>query len=220
MMWLKQDEKWNGLGGGLPKDDSDYLQSLAQKIARPGMIGFDIGCFTGGTASYVWPVFKQNGGHLYCVDWFKGNVDSVVGEFQWGNYPAERVLIQLLKNIEDGEGLGCVSVVVAESWRLAEIIADNVADYVYIGGDHRYSEIKKDITAWLQKIRLGGVLCGHAFDKDVEDGSRDWVEMCEEPEKDYYDSHDVHFGVVRAVHELLSGYQLGGREIWSYRKPG
>lgn len=217
-MWLKEGDSWNACDGGISWS-KDYLRALAESVIRPGMVGFDTGCFTGSTASYVWPVFKAQGGHFYCVDWFKGNVNTIVGSFEWGKYPAETVLVQLLKNIEIGEGLDCVSVVVAESWRLAGIVADRAVDYVYIGGDHRYTHVKKDIVAWLPKIRPGGILCGHAFDKKIDLNSQESIKMAEEPEQDFYHSNGLHFGVTRAVQELLPGFEQGGEEIWAYRQP-
>lgn len=217
-VWTKDDDKWESLGGGLLKEDGDYLQLLARRVARPGMVGFDTGCFTGWTASCVWPIFKENDGHFYCIDWFKGNIGTPVGQFEPGKYPADKVLLQLLKNIEVSDCLDLVSVIIAESWKPAEIIADNTVDYVYIGGDHRYSAVKKDIAVWLPKVRPGGVLCGHAFNQEIEVNSRAWIEMNKEPEQDYYHSNNLHFGVTKAVQELLPGYERGGIEIWSYQK--
>ena len=38
-------------------------------------------------------------------------------------------------------------------------------DFVYLDGDHRPEAVRADIAAWLPKIALGGVLCGHDYDE-------------------------------------------------------
>lgn len=212
--WLEEGNEWDSLGGGLEVSVAYFLHSLAENVARPGMIGFDTGCYTGWTASCVWSVFAANGGHFYCVDWFKGGVNSQIADYQWGQFPAGTVLLQLLKNIEIADALNYVSVVIGTSWEPAALLPDRSIDYVYIGGDHRYSGIKRDILAWLPKVRSGGVICGHAFTGDVEMGSKEWERLCGEPELDYYIDGKMHFGVVRAVKEMLPGYTRFG-QIWA-----
>ena len=55
-------------------------------------------------------------------------------------------------------------------------------DAVFIDADHRYESVKADILAWMPKIKKGGILSGH----------------------DYI---DIHNGVIRAVNEILSGFE-------------
>jgi len=38
-----------------------------------------------------------------------------------------------------------------------------MCDYIYIDGDHRYSEVKKDIENYWNKVEDGGLLAGHDF---------------------------------------------------------
>lgn len=218
--WLKDENKnvdW--LKGGLEESDRDYLRSLARSVIRPGMIGFDIGCFTGWTGLQVAPIFAENGGRFYLADWFRGSIDTVVAGHWWGSYPSDQVLLSTLNNVEAMGLHDCVSVLVTTTDNLGKIVADGVADYIYIGADHRYTPFKRDIETWLPKLRPGGILCGHAFDKPIEIGSPEWNGLCEAPEQDYDHSNHVHFGVTRAVQELLPEYERGGQQIWAYRKP-
>lgn len=39
----------------------------------------------------------------------------------------------------------------------------DILDLVYIDGDHRYEFVKKDLTTWYEKLRVGGFLCGHDY---------------------------------------------------------
>lgn len=41
-------------------------------------------------------------------------------------------------------------------------------DWVYIDGRHDYAGVKEDITYWLPKVRIGGMLAGHDYvEKDA-----------------------------------------------------
>jgi glycosyltransferase involved in cell wall biosynthesis len=61
----------------------------------------------------------------------------------------------------------------------AKLYADKSLDFVLIDADHSYEEVKKDILAWLPKIKNGGVIAGD-------------------------DYNPTSFpGVIKAVHEIL-----------------
>ena len=45
----------------------------------------------------------------------------------------------------------------------ANMFKDNSVDFLFLDGDHRYNEVKKDIIAWLPKIKIGGIFSGHDF---------------------------------------------------------
>jgi hypothetical protein len=38
---------------------------------------------------------------------------------------------------------------------------DNSLDYVYIDAGHSHAEVTSDISLWLPKVRVGGILAGH-----------------------------------------------------------
>lgn len=40
---------------------------------------------------------------------------------------------------------------------------DDSLDFVYIDGDHRYSEVRDDLKRWWTKVKPGGILAGHDF---------------------------------------------------------
>jgi len=215
-MWTQPDDQFDAAGGGQTDVEADCLVGLARHVARAGMIGFDTGCFTGWSARQVWPIFGAYYGHFYCVDWFKGSVDTTVGGWKFGEYPSQDILLRLLKNIEVSGALDFVSVLIDESWRIASIVADESIDYVYIGGDHRYSGIMKDLNAWWPKVRKGGVICGHAFEPAPNPTSPKWKKLCHMPEQDFYDDLNCHFGVNRALHEKFGLNSIGvGGDIWS-----
>ena len=70
--------------------------------------------------------------------------------------------------------------------RAASVVASGMFpeghfDWVYIDANHGYEAVKKDIAAWLPKVRSGGILAGHDYGAPADRG----------------------FGVQRAVDEIF-----------------
>lgn len=84
-----------------------------------------------------------------------------------------------------------------------DLFPDNLFDAVYIDANHSYKGSKEDITAWLPKVRDGGVMCGH-----------DYI--------NYHNEDDgVTFGVKRAVDEIFEDEVITLQEdypSWYYLK--
>ena len=63
-------------------------------------------------------------------------------------------------------------------------------DIVFIDANHAYSHVKNDILTWKEKVRPGGILSGHNYGRPRLPG------------------------VMQAVSELLSSFELGQDEVW------
>lgn len=75
------------------------------------------------------------------------------------------------------------------SWEAVRWFDDNSLDFVFLDGNHSYEGVKKDITAWLPKIKSGGLISGH----------------------DYYNP----CGVKKAVDELLKDFETSKEScVW------
>lgn len=80
----------------------------------------------------------------------------------------------------------------SEVWKCRSIeaasrIADYTLDFVYLDARHDYAAVLEDLTAWVPKVRPGGLIAGH----------------------DYLDGHlpEGEFGVKRAVDEYFAKMQ-------------
>jgi hypothetical protein len=49
------------------------------------------------------------------------------------------------------------------SLQAASDIEDDSLDFVYIDGDHRFDQIMLDLILWGEKVRPGGMICGHDY---------------------------------------------------------
>ena len=104
--------------------------------------------------------------------WGKDNMEEVFREKFKGD-----TRLQILKGL---------------SWDMAEEVENKSLDFVFIDADHSFECVKKDIRAWYQKVRKGGMICGH----------------------------DINLpGVFRAVSELLPGWKNSTVDnVWYWRK--
>lgn len=59
-----------------------------------------------------------------------------------------------------------VSVLRMPSVTGAESFEDESVDFYHTDGCHDYEEVKKDIEAWLPKVKPGGILCGDNYEAD------------------------------------------------------
>lgn len=84
--------------------------------------------------------------------------------------------------------LNLMNPIVGDSSETAQGYDDKSLDFVFIDADHAYENVKRDINAWLPKIKSGGILAGH----------------------DYISTHS---GVKRAVDELFKDVQVR-RSSW------
>lgn len=55
------------------------------------------------------------------------------------------------------------NVLIGNSWEIATKFEDNSLDFVFIDACHEYEPLKKDILAWMSKIKAGGILAGHDY---------------------------------------------------------
>ncbi len=114
---------------------------------------------------------------FYCVDTWLGSsehkdmegIDRLYDQFLNNMRPLERYYKAIRKT----------------SLEAAEQFEDASLDFVFIDASHEYEDVKRDIMAWLPKVKKGGVLAGH----------------------DYYLDCDYYPGVSKAVDECLEGFE-------------
>lgn len=58
---------------------------------------------------------------------------------------------------------GKYRVLVGDSAQTADKFEDKSVDFVFLDADHSYNSIRRDIEAWLPKVRPGGILAGHDY---------------------------------------------------------
>lgn len=154
---------------------------ISQCREKSDLVIGELGCHEGASTKVLARLAQETGSRLIVIDWFEGSqVD--------GNYiisPGHKE--EFLRNTKEFNFI----LFPVESGVAAEMIKDKMFDLFWIDADHRYHAIKRDINLWHSKVKEGGVLSGHDYDKDTfkeEFIERDYVEGC-------------HHGVTKAVNE-------------------
>ena len=68
-------------------------------------------------------------------------------------------------------------------------VADGSLDFVFIDAQHDYKSVRQDIIAWMPKVKKGGIVSGHDYQRKFS-------------------------GVMQAVDELLPGRKTGLETCW------
>lgn len=163
----------------------EWLHETVSRCAAPVHVA-EIGSYKGGSAIVLADaIITAGGGDLHCIDnWKELN----------GKEGARPVLAsheEFSRNFNDafpckpnGELLH-VSVPFAMyvDDRGSPLASDmwpgifELLDFFYIDGDHTYEAVKRDIQAFLPKMRPGGIMCGHDY-RGENDGVGRAVREC------------------------------------------
>jgi predicted O-methyltransferase YrrM len=165
----------------------------------------EIGCRLGEGSTQVFLSTMPETGKLLCVDTWRGSPN--VRQHQ-ELVSRENALNSFMAKLEATRGSIEVQSFVSSSVSAASLIRDKSLDLVFIEADHSYGAVRKDILAWMPKVKSGGIICGHdcetrptpqlqdrlwsAKDDDVVDGTGTTFPV-------------IHPGPILAVHETLQG---------------
>lgn len=83
-----------------------------------------------------------------------------------GVQTGDQVMEMFLKNIEPVKHV--INAVKSDSVEASKSYADGSLDFVFIDGDHSYAGCKRDIEAWLPKMKPNSILAGHDYAWSVD----------------------------------------------------
>ena len=117
----------------------------------------EVGVWKGMSASFMAVEIINSGKQIKfdCVDnW--AIIDPVIPEELYENiWETFQTNIEPVKHI--------INPVRMISWEAASNYKDESLDFVFIDASHDYESVKKDITAWLPKVKKDGILAGHDY---------------------------------------------------------
>lgn len=171
---------------GLPQSQLRYIDALISKTEGRFMV--DVGCFIGGFTKVMAAHANKNNGLVYSVDLFDNSTVALSDYHKkWD------IKSMYLRNMYERELINHVRVTQGISWEYAKEFEDGSIDFVFIDADHSYKSVKKDILAWLPKVKKGGIIAGHDYEHETYD--EQYINE---------DGHgDRHHGVIKAVNEIF-----------------
>ncbi len=186
------------------------LTQLANAAARPACRFLEVGSWCGDSTVLLARVAGEHAGHLFCIDWWKGNPGTELAPLA----AAHDVFSMFWRRIVH-EGLADVVIPIRGASSVAcEILRDDVFDLIYIDADHRYEAVRADIVRCRKLVRAnGGILAGDDCEGRLSDFNPGFLEAGKAT--DFQET--VHCGVVLAVGEAFKDYSID-YSIWSVRR--
>jgi predicted O-methyltransferase YrrM len=178
--------------GYMAEDELRYLAEQAKKAIAIVEVGSWKGRSTKALA-------MATPGVVYAVDNWKGSPGGDATELEAQAKGAENIFEEFKRNLAPEIAAGKVVVIHADHASAADVVRDrlggNVADMVFIDGEHNYEAVKRDLLNFLPLVKQGGLMCGH--------------DLCE-----------AHPGVEKAVSEVLPEATVRALSIWGYDMDG
>lgn len=158
---------------------------MAIEMAKDGSKFVEIGVWKGGSTAYMGVEILKSGKKIEydAIDTFEGSKEHgvVVGLYE-----------EAVHNLKPLLDLNVVNLIKGHSQDIVSKYTDETLDFCFIDGSHEYDDVKKDILAYLPKVKTGGILAGHDYDA-------------------------IWGGVIKAVDEILGQVQVINGS-WIYYK--
>lgn len=171
------------ISAGCPPRDLRWLAEQARGCRRI----LELGTLHGRSTRAM---LDNSEAHVWCVDTWRGSGASIPGGPR-GRKATKEDYQQFLENTSCVRGR--ITILKMTTQKAAQQLTEDFFDLVFIDADHSYEAVRCDIISFAPLVKVGGLLCGHDY-------NRHWP------------------GVVRAVTELITYPQGGGKNIWWARK--
>lgn len=181
----------------LSEHDERVIESLLQGINGDMC---EVGCWTGHSTSILARHAKNTGKHLFVVDNFKGNEGTPL--FDYANeQDVEKIFIDNMKELNL---FNVITLLNMNSINAHCFINNKSLSFIFVDASHKYLDVKNDIINYLDKLKDGGIICGHDYESETYDER--YVD------EDYVDGK--HHGVIKAVNEVFGKVEYDGRMWW------
>lgn len=159
----------------------DVYKRIVNSIPEGGHI-VEVGAWKGASTSYLAVEAQHKKMRIDVVDTWVGSEEHKE-MFEVTTNCLFEVFIDNLRPL-----INLINPIRTDSISASKMYPDESLDAVFIDADHRYESVKKDILAWMPKVKTGGILAGH----------------------DYIRTHN---GVIQAVDELIVSPEII-RDCW------
>ena len=135
-----------------------YRQMVEQ--AHDGAVFVEVGAWKGKSAAFMAVEIVNSGKKIrfYVVDNFKGSQEHQGDEAIKNN----TLLAQFVENVAPIHSK--INLCISDSTEAAEAFPKMSVDFAYIDAAHDYESVKRDIQAWLPRMKPGGLLAGDDYD--------------------------------------------------------
>jgi len=135
-----------------------YAEAVTE--AKDGARFVEVGTWCGRSAAYMAVEIVNSGKKIdfYCVDTWRG---SPAPQYQEMVRQHGSIFDAFMRSMGDGGVSEVVKPLISDSADAAHLFADHSLDFVFIDASHDFDGVRRDVAAWLPKVRVGGVFAGH-----------------------------------------------------------
>jgi hypothetical protein len=138
------------------------------RVLKDGDTFVEIGVWLGRSIIYLAQECRRLGKHgvkFTAVDTFRGEAGKEAHlETLYAHGGSLRK--QFEANLERCGVADCVEIVESDSAHAAQLFQDGTLAGVFIDAAHDYESVKRDLAAWVPKVRAGGILSGHDIEHE------------------------------------------------------
>ena len=121
---------------------------------RKYQIGAEIGVYKGEFSEIL--LARSSLHKLYCIDTWQN--DAMI----WKKIPEPNKIYENCANRLKKFGKR-VEMIQGESTQVVKQFKQHSLDFIYLDADHTYNAVLKDLQAWYNKVKPGGMFAGHDF---------------------------------------------------------
>jgi len=178
----------------------------------------EIGSWAGQSA-ILWALVckEKKKGMVFLIDTWRAAENSP--EVMKRAVEKNRIFKLFLHNIEKSGVKDYIVPIKGSSDTVAEILKPEIFDFVYIDGDHAYTQFKRDLLNYIKVVKVNGILCGD--DLELHPNEIDILNAKEHCEDDFIldpkSKKYFHPGIVLAINEVFGDVSMKNG-FWAMRK--
>lgn len=149
----------------------DFQDVYDQAVLEAGNFAqfVEVGCWMGKSSVYLAQRVLESRKPitLFFVDTWEGSAeDGLDNEAKRLTAEGKSVFEQWSENMASFAGKVLVNPIRKPSTDAAKLFLNASLSFVFIDADHTYPSVYADIRAWLPKMKPGGILAGHDYERD------------------------------------------------------
>jgi len=203
------------------KKEREILRRLVKQVQnlKENIKCLEIGSWAGCSAVTIAETIKKSaiGGMLYCIDVWRGTDENI--KITKGKVSASAIFNLFKHNVKYSGVENYIIPIQMTSDEFAEKEKDTQFDFIYIDGDHKYTQAKKDFINYFNILEIGGIMCGDDLDYFSDQIDENLAK--ENREKDFVtdkEGRTYHAGVTLAVKDVWNNKVGMRHSIWSIQK--
>ncbi len=149
---------YNNIEGYMNKQNIKPLRRAVKNVPND-YTWVELGSWAGRSAAFcmVELLNRNKQGKFFCVDTWSGGAEHQDHDL----IKTETLYEKFLKNLNPV--INNVTPIKMLSWEAANLFDNNTVDFCYVDAAHDYESVKKDLTAWWPKIKIGGEIGGDDY---------------------------------------------------------